>query len=249
MVPAFAERRSGSAYRTRSAENVRNFCLAACMAESVALPSWHSDDRCALFVSCVGERKEKHDERKKSLGSKVLVIDPIPLLTIRHGGKRIVGFLRRAENPHKRRHRGTVCELRRKGGKRALLLHVGCRHINVRAEIAKDFEHGPAQYGNLFVIGGHRSVDHTNFGNLRIEIEEFAYLDGIRLYRWVWVLAEYESGRRLVASFFHPLANFSGLLNVTQFLDERIKLRVGIARSRSHAEPATYAIDAMHGKP
>ena len=48
------------------------------------LPSWHRYDRCALFVSCVGEREEKHNKSKQSFGGEVLVVDPVPILTIRH---------------------------------------------------------------------------------------------------------------------------------------------------------------------
>jgi hypothetical protein len=65
-------------------------------------------DRRALLVSRVGEREEKHDKRKKALGRKVFVVDPVPVFTIRHGGKGIVGFFRRAENPDKWRHADTV---------------------------------------------------------------------------------------------------------------------------------------------
>jgi hypothetical protein len=39
-----------------------------------------------LLLSGVGEHKEKHDKRKKSLGRKVLVIDPVPVLAIGHSG-------------------------------------------------------------------------------------------------------------------------------------------------------------------
>ena len=53
-------------------------------AVSIALPCGDRDDRSTLLVASFGEREKKHDERKKSLGSKIFVVDPVPLLTIRH---------------------------------------------------------------------------------------------------------------------------------------------------------------------
>ena len=91
------------------------------------LPDGNRDDRRALLVSGVSEREEKHDKRKKFLGSEIFVIDPVPIFPIGHSGKGIVGSLRRAANPHERRNGDAVHSLRRRGLKRALLLHVGGR--------------------------------------------------------------------------------------------------------------------------
>ena len=66
---------------------------------AVGLTRRDRDDRRALSVARVGQREEKHDKRKKPFGGEVLVVDPVPVLTIRHSGKGIVGFLRGAENP------------------------------------------------------------------------------------------------------------------------------------------------------
>ena len=55
-------------------------------------------------------------------------------------------------------------------------------------------------------------------------------------------------GRGPVTGFLDPHANFTGLLDVTQFFHQRIKFGVRLAYSRSNTEPTTYAIDAMDGE-
>src|ERR1700751_3869064 len=77
-------------------------------AKASSLTGRNRYDRCTLLFSRVGELEEKHDKSKQSLRGEVFVVDPVPVLTIRHGGKGIVGFLRRAENPDKSRHGSTV---------------------------------------------------------------------------------------------------------------------------------------------
>ena len=72
------------------------------------LPGGDRYDRRALLLSGISEREEKHDKRKKSLGRKVLVIDPVPILAIGHRGKSIVRPLRGAENPYERRNGNAV---------------------------------------------------------------------------------------------------------------------------------------------
>jgi hypothetical protein len=63
----------------------------------------------APCFSPVSVRFKRNKIKEKSLlEGKVLVIDPVPLLPIGHGGKRIVRFLRGAENPYERRNGDTV---------------------------------------------------------------------------------------------------------------------------------------------
>src|SRR5262245_22181691 len=67
----------------------------------MSCPGFHSElyllsgrdryDRRALLAFGFGQREEKHDKRKKPLGNKIFVIDPIPFLTVRYGGKGIAG--------------------------------------------------------------------------------------------------------------------------------------------------------------
>src|SRR5262245_54720970 len=122
-----------------------------CKSRYFTLPRRYRYDRRALLLSGVGQRKEKHDKRKKALGRKVLVIDPVPALPIGHSGKSIVWFLLGAENPYERRNRNTIRYLRRRGWISALLLHVGCRNINIRGQIVKDFDHGTGEHSDFFV--------------------------------------------------------------------------------------------------
>ena len=60
------------------------------------------------------------------------------------------------------------------------------------AEIGKDFEHGTGEYGNLFVISGHRPIDYVEFVGLRIETEKLAYLGTIRLFAGFGFLPKYD---------------------------------------------------------
>src|SRR5262249_8649199 len=54
---------------------------------------------------------------------------------------------------------------------------------------------------------------------------------------------------RLITSFSYSQADFSRLLDGAPSFHQRIEFGIGVAHSGSSTEPATYAIDAMHGEP
>src|SRR5215207_4476204 len=150
------------------------------------------NDRRALLLSRVREREEKHDKRKQSLRGEVFVVDPIPVLPIRHGGKGIVGFARRVENADQSRHGRSVHYLWRRRGECPRLLHVVSRNINVGGKVYQDFKHGTGKQSDLFVMTGNRAVDHAELIGVRIETQEFAYLVALGIYRWVWLPTEHD---------------------------------------------------------
>src|SRR5215470_2533805 len=75
-----------------------------CKSRYFTLSRGNRYDRRALLFSGVGQVEKKQDKREKPLGSKVLVIYPIPVFTIGHSGKSIVRSLRGTENPYERRN-------------------------------------------------------------------------------------------------------------------------------------------------
>src|SRR5262249_58370056 len=111
----------------------------------------YRNDRRVLFFSAVGQRKKKHDKRKKLLGSKIFVVDPVPLFPVGHGDEGIVGLLRRAVNPYEWWNRNSVRHFRSGSLIGSLFLYVGGRNVNVRGKVGQDFEHGTGQDRDLLV--------------------------------------------------------------------------------------------------
>src|SRR5262245_6458022 len=104
------------------------------------LPRGNRYQRRILFAFGLGEREEKHDERKKSLVSKIFVIDPIPFLPIRYGGKSVPGTFTCAKNPYQRRHRGAIGLLRRGCGKGSPFCYPNGGYFYIGRQIEQDFE-------------------------------------------------------------------------------------------------------------